>query len=550
MSNNYIYYSFLKDDYSISFRQQQLAKLTPTEVIRLSFLSAMLERPSSKYVSSGRPSRRNKTICDFLVNAVRIVPVESIFHAIENETDENVWKCAEALIDSDFMPTPSFLLLSSLKLADIRLTTGFRPDILDRVVGQAMSRVSDNTSPVMTHYQVCEKEVVVTAQKGRIAASSEKYVKGGVELKNKIVFEPPSFSDAVKGTKKPTQHTIAVPKDRSQFQSYSNKSTLIIHKIKEMRARITRLCEIQDSRKQLKVICGLNIEELYPAKVTSKKTSCLEPPITVLKNARKKFTNLQEKAEKDILSLLTEGEDSINHMKALHNEEMIGTVNDVFSHDLAICLSLLGAFMERQMKIPLVNSPQETAHLLQTTKSSPAVGVWVLFCLDMIDLQSMIKSQRGQALVVEVERYIQGILSKREVRDNSPDRGKYAGKLQFLIQGMSHCVSCNTKYISYSLERQLYQLCCQHKIKPDTCVSELEKNWDKTFDKNLLYHVMDPFRPLLARWLIWSLNIHHLREELASHTTVGIVGLSNSGKSCLVSKLFKQKVSNLKYNYT
>ena len=481
----------------------------------------MLERPSSKYVSSGRPSRRYKTICNFLVNAVRIVPVESIFHAIENETDENVWKCAEALIDSDFMPTPSFLLLSSLKLADIRLTTGFRPDILERVVGQAMSRVSDNTSPVMTHYQVCEKEVFVTG-----------------------------FSDAVKGTKKPTKHTIAVPKDRSQFRSYSNKSTLIIHKIKDMRAQITRLCEIQDSRKQLKVICGLNIEELYPAKVTSAKTSCLEPPITVLKNARKKFTNLQEKAEKDILSLLTEGEDSINHMKALHNEEMIGTVNDVFSHDLAICLSLLGAFMERQMKIPLVNSPQETAHLLQTTKSSPAVGVWALFCLDMIDLRSIIKSQRGQALVVEVERYIQGILSKREVRDNSPDRGKYAGKLQFLIQGMSHFVSCNTKYISYSLERQLYQLCYQHKIKPDTCVSELEKNWNKTFDKNLLYHVMGPFRPLLARWLIWSLNIHQLREELAAHTTVGIVGLSNSGKSCLVSKLFKQKVSNLKCNYT
>ena len=497
----------------------------------------MLERPSPKYVLSGRQSRRYRSISNCLENSVRIVPVESMFHALENETDQNVWKCAEALIDSGFVPTPSMILLFSLKRAVFRLSTGIHPAVINRVANQAIRKVYDNFSPVMTNIQVSEHEISVTALKGTFEATKKKNVKGGFAVEGVI-----SFSDAVKGTEKSTRHTIAVSKS-SKFHSYSSKSPSIISKIREMSDEMARLCAIQDSRKQLKVICDMNIAALYPAKASSKDVPCLKPPITVLMNARKKFTNLQEKAEKDILSLLTEGEDSINHMKALHNEEMIGMVNDVLSHDLAICLSLLGAFMECQMKIPLVNSPQETAHLLQTTKAPPAVGVWALFCLKMINLQSMFKSQKGKALVIEVEQYIQGILHEKRARENSPDRGEYAGKLQFLMQGMSQFVSCNTKYISYSLERQLYQLCCDHKIKPDTCVNDLQKNWDKTFRNTLLYHVMSPYRPLLARWLIWSLNIHQLREELAAHTTVGVVGLSNSGKSCLVSKLFKQKVS-------
>ena len=122
------------------------------------------------------------------------------------------------------------------------------------------------------------------------------------------------------------------------------------------------------------------------------------------------------------------------------------------------------------------------------------------------------------------------------------DRGRYAGKLQFLMLGMVKTVSCNTQYISYSLERQLSVLCKKYGITPKTRVHDVVSDWNKKFNKSILYHVMSEFRPLLARWLIWSLNIHKLRENLASYTTVGIVGLSKSGKSCLVRHLFDQEV--------
>ena len=221
---------------------------------------------------------------------------------------------------------------------------------------------------------------------------------------------------------------------------------------------------------------------------------------------------------------------------------MIDIINDVMSQEVAICLSLLGAFMERQMKVPFVNSPEQTAHILQTTQSSSAIGVWTLFSLDMINMQSLLQSSHGK-LLIEVETYVQGIIGQRQssITDQFND-GRYAGKLQFLMVGMGETVSCNTQYISYSLERQLTELCKTHEISAGDRVNVIVRDWNKTFSKSILFHVMIEFRPLLARWLLWSLNIHKLREELASNTTVGIVGLSNSGKSCLVKGLFRQSV--------
>ena len=201
--------------------------------------------------------------------------------------------------------------------------------------------------------------------------------------------------------------------------------------------------------------------------------------------------------------------------------------------------------MEQQIRVPLVESPLETAHILQTTEAPPAVGVWALFSLGMLDFQKMYASRKGKAMVVKVEKYIKGILGKHRQVPPDPRSDLYAGKLQFLMQCLNETVSCNTGYISYSLETQLADLCSKRDIKPTTRIKTLVDKWDDYFKNNLLYHILQQFRPLVARWIIWCLNIYRLREELASHTTVGIVGLSNSGKSCLVKTLFKQKVHSI-----
>ncbi len=489
----------------------------------------MLERRSPNF---SRPSKRFSTICQFLEDACRIVPVESISHAIETQSsEENAWKCAEALIDSRFKPKPSLLFMTSLVNAVLRLTTGIPSAILQRVQAEAIRNVcQDAYSPLLrTNIRVSGDKVVVTAEEGRARSESKQgkplHVGGG-----------PLFSDVLRGRK----HSIAIPKTTSSKQ-ITSKHLKIMTELYEMSQYIIQ----QFNNKNIdNSICGLNIEELYPVKVKGI-SSGLKPPIDFLKAAKKKLLTLQTKAQQETSSLLSDDEDKDGEIEH-HNEEMIEILNEVMSKEVAICLSLLGAFMERQMKVPFVNSPLETAHILQTTQTSSAVGVWTLFSLGMMNMQSLLKSNHGK-LIIEVEKYVTGILDRREYvspgRNHSPDRGRYAGKLQFLMAGMTETVSCNTQYISYSLERQLNELCKTFGFDSSTRVDDLVKDWDEKFSESILYHVVVGFRPLLARWLMWSLNIYKLREELSSHTTIGIVGLSKSGKSCLVQELFHQEVT-------
>ena len=59
--------------------------------------------------------------------------------------------------------------------------------------------------------------------------------------------------------------------------------------------------------------------------------------------------------------------------------------------------------------------------------------------------------------------------------------GMYDGKLQFLVQCFQNQVSCNTEYISYSLERQLASLCRRHRIDPSTAGRRFSKRLGQYF---------------------------------------------------------------------
>ena len=442
---------------------------------------------------------------------VRIVPIESICNAVVNiDGQENAWKCAEALSQFQFDLPPSFMFLSGLQAAHMRLTLGVRPYELEEMLAQQI--LEDVMAGVFMDPVEFQRNATHHFQR--------------------------AFADVVKG-----QVSHQSRSDQDRFSKFDKEST--VQCLVKMRDIVDQKCRQSARSGTVKVISDLNIEELYPAKIPSSdtKSNTLKPPIAVLASAKKKLSLLQAKAAEEISSSLEDKEDIINEIKKLHNEEMIQLMDDILGKELLICTSLLAAFMEQQIQVPLINSPQETAHILQTTQTPSSVGVWALFSLDMLNLQEMLSSEKGIALIIEVHNYIEGILSKRDDDLYFQNDRRYAGKLQFLMQGMeSTTVSCNTSYISYSLERQLHDLCDRFKITPKTRVNNLVREWDKKFKDSVLFHVMQPYRPLLARWLIWSLNIHQLREELASHTTVGIVGLSNSGKSSLVSSLFKQKV--------
>lgn len=447
-------------------------------------------------------SKRYKTICKFFDEATRIVPIESICYAIENAPQEIAWKCTEAFVSIDVPPSPSIELAAGLNRACMRLAFGSDPVFLDHLQRHFLSVINQISSSGMPIPPVVDVHVPM----------------------------PRSFSEVVQGNSvRPHQNPLQ-PLDRSTLLAMLNK----------LRDTAKKYCVDNSFRTTLRVISGANVRELF-ATTVDRKGSKLLSPIDVLKMGRKKLDDLKtEELENDIFRILDK---SSEEAKKYYNEEMLKTIQNICNDELRICTLLLGGFMEQRIRVPLVDSPLETAHILQTTEAPPAVGVWALFSLEMIDFEKMRSSKKGKAMVVKVEKYIKGIFKKSS---QVPDQHSefYAGKLQFLLQCLksNETVSCNTNYISYSLETQLADLCSKRDIKPTTRVKTLVSKWDSYFKKNLLHHILQPFRPLVARWIIWCLNIHRLREELASHTTVGIVGLSNSGKSCLVKTLFRQKV--------
>ena len=119
----------------------------------------------------------------------------------------------------------------------------------------------------------------------------------------------------------------------------------------------------------------------------------------------------------------------------------------------------------------------------------------------------------------------------------------YVSRLQLLTSGVGS-VFCSGEQIEckeYFLETHLKHSCQQLTIGA-TPTETIVSKWDKLFKRTTLFSVAKSFRPLIARWIRWSLMIHNLRHELAKFTAVGVVGLVNSGKSQLVNKLFQIQV--------
>ena len=86
---------------------------------------------------------------------------------------------------------------------------------------------------------------------------------------------------------------------------------------------------------------------------------------------------------------------------------------------------------------------------------------------------------------------------------------------------MTKTVTCNTQLISYSLERQLVDLCKEKDIDTAMSLTSLIGGWSKLFKQTTLSLVSEVDRPLIARWLKWALMVHNLREELAKYTAIG-----------------------------
>ena len=195
------------------------------------------------------------------------------------------------------------------------------------------------------------------------------------------------------------------------------------------------------------------------------------------------------------------------------------------------CSTLLGAFMESQVQIKHA--------------SSIGLSVWGLLIVPFQYLNRLIinnLSEDFRQFVVEFSRNI------RSIRDHVfppsehqfPD---YDERLEFLVGSMKQSWACNQQYVSYSVERQLEDQCTKRILYHNTPVDEILNQWNENFENETLTLVPDEYRPLVARWIRWSLMINNLRESLASQTAVGVIGLVNSGKSKFVRSMFGREVN-------
>ena len=495
--------------YNVSSRQQQLARLTPSKLIELAYLSALLEQYPH---SSSQPlSHKVEVIRNFLEEVVQVVPLESILYAIANGSYNVVLSCSKALAACDLDLPPSSLMMNGFSVATSRLIWGVPTQLTLVAASEARKQLPQWKSLIRSLRQEKSGKMIYTIFP-RIPGAS-----------GRMPFSPPL----------------------AQFE-YSPEKLVDNPEIKKMGEYLQKIhdslvvqVEHQDRNQSKKVVSGLNIELLYPIHSKSSQQSdvTLKSPLDILADGRKELASLAIRAQLQFQAEAT----SSAEMKPkgsthLLNQEMLEAVNNIRNNDLATCKALLGGFMEQQeVNIPLVKSQKADLSTALKLSAAATVGVWALFSLNYSDIQPILSKCHGDQLLVKIHDYVNTILGPQSV---APDDAPYAAKLQFMVQGMTKSVTCNSQYISYSLERRLVDLCKECKIGTSVSLSSLIGKWGKLFKGTTFSLVALSHRPLIARWLKWALMVHNLREELAKYTAVGVAGLVNSGKSVLVNTLF------------
>ena len=476
---------------------------------------------------------------EFLEQVVTIVPIESILYSIAHSENKVAVQCCDALQSHQIQIPPSFTMLKSSHIAFLNLmkchagSSSKLVDIPDNKELCAMEIAARNYCFNFKKYD--EKSARKEAQK-----SYEKHKSKSMrqEQKSQTSTISSTHEEVVEQQRFYVLHSTAVTYDMLTF--YATKE--VPEQLSYM-ARMRLNAYHQAADKQLDAICGMSLQSVYP--ITSSESdsaNSLKSPLEILSEGRKKLSWLAQRAIQ-VSEIEIEGlpstDESDKSLSSLYNAKMLKVVNDIRTNELKICTSLLGAFMEEQIRVPLMKSSIDTANILNLVVSAAAVGVWALFSLSLGDIQTLLASIPSRSLLVEVTQYIRGIFKEETVNADET----YAGKLQFMVQGLDETVSCNSHYISYSLERQLIELCKKLKISRSTPLDTLIKDWDSLFKDDVLSLVVPSYRSLIARWLKWALMVHHLREELAKYTAVGVIGLVNSGKSLLVSSLFNIQVA-------
>ena len=522
----------------------QLAKHTPSQIIQLAYLCALLEQRHQK-----SDSKRFTAIAEFLDKAVQVVPVESVFDAITYGKNQIARTCANALQERRLQLQPSqHMIIGALK-ASIRAHTGYDGAVIDRFIIPSVKTYQQATHTALWWLQSTQLQgpqmffpaigiaqvVVESTHKGMkpkgtmkpkpptsLRTTNDRRIKRSSQRSSK------TYSDAAKSSPSQSTKLMAMPFSIPIFlNSHLNQSPdpfpeYITRYVDECLKGLIRHSHTAMSIQcgaEMRVVTKMNVGELYSA--LGGKSAHFKSPLQILREGITK------------LGTYTEGH--LLPATKLPNEQMLALIEGIFQKDVSLCALLLGAFMEQQIHIPLIHSAKTTAETLSSQTAPVAVGVWALFSQNLASLEAKLKGHNRSQLIVDIREYLEGF-SQKMLDDEDK---MYAGKLQFLLHGIQRIVTASSQYISYSLE---HQLCSNPKFDKSLTLKYLITEWDTIFQNDALSLIGESHRPLVARWLKWTILVHDLRETLAQYTCIGVTGFVNSGKSLLVRKLFKIQV--------
>ena len=471
----------------------------------MAFLCALLEQ--HPHSNSEPISHKYEVIKSFLENVVHVVPFESVLFAIANGSHDTAMSCIQALKSCQFDFTGSKLMFEGTSLAMFRLAFGITGHSLKqlegkKVVKQALTAFTLKIEPnevTITHYPRIPGQMQ--------PSTSARFVDVVSMKREELEFLPVTEEtrDAAKYLR--SIQTLHSPAMDQQFLSGS-----------------------------LKLLCGLDIDTLYPITYNPQQEGnrAFWSPLSILSRGREELCAL--KVEQKAQEARRASGAVMPRERSKTNQIMHEVVNTIQRKEVDACISLLGAFMQQhEICIELARSKRGTVSTLDI-KAAASVGVWALFSLDYSRVMPILAQRKGEQLLVMIEDDIKGMSGE------APEDSRYAAKLQFIVQGMRKTVTCNSQYVTYSLEQQLVGVCKERRINTTIPLDTLLNTWDALFKGSTLSLVSEVYRPLISRWIKWALMIHNLREELAKYTAIGVVGLVNSGKSKLVNTLFRIQV--------
>lgn len=482
--------------FSISCRKQQVAKLTPAEIVELSFLTALLEQQPA---DSRQLSKRFNTIMVFFKEIIQNVPIESALSCIAlTNTREIIDTLSSVLKDSQLKPPFSLGLFINAALAISRLQ--------GEPLHQTKNEQSLHLEDLFYVYAVAARRRAATSHHWEsLVKQSEPLVNVEAKyMRNFLKWFPESISVT-------TQHRDLALSLRQMVQDAINSST----------GRII-------------AISGVSINTFFE---DSEVQQSIKSPSSLLRDGREQLKKFQTEMREELRQRsrgIKECSPSEESSTKAYNSRLLDYVNKLRSEDLHICNRLIFSFMEERVRIPIGDHKP--------------VSYWKLLKLGLGIFRTKL-SMKGIIQYVSVSKHVMSIADETTLEmaseGDSPEE-MYAGKLKFLVsagQGSEESSLTNPEYPIFSLERQLFQQWNDRKLNNQLALNQICTSWDEQFKTVPLGSVSPSHRSLIQFWLKFSLRIHKLREELSSHTSVGIVGLVNSGKSTLVQQLFRIKVT-------